>query len=83
MVRRALRRRFGHGVAASAPPWRCLRPIRRTDPSALRLHGRVKEGRFCTGRMRNGPGKRFTRCDRCGDIYWEKNEGDRCERIIA
>ena len=78
MVRRALRRRFGHGVAAYNRGSRLI--SRQTDAA---LAGRVKEGRFCTGRMRNGPGKRFTRCNRCGDIYWEKNEGDRCERIIT
>ena len=54
MVRRALRRRFGHGVAAYNRGSRLI--SRQTDAA---LAGRVKEGRFCTGRMRNGPGKRY------------------------
>lgn len=32
----------------------------------------------CNGTLRNGPGKRFVRCDRCGAIDYERNEGDRC-----
>lgn len=32
----------------------------------------------CPGRMRNGPGKRYVRCNVCGRVDWERNEGDPC-----
>lgn len=36
----------------------------------------------CTGRMRNGPEKRYARCDKCGEIDWEANEGDPCRAFV-
>jgi len=36
--------------------------------------------RACGGTFRNGPDKRFARCDRCGVVDYERNEGDRHER---
>jgi len=48
-----------------------------------RREGKVKVGRYCGGAMGNGPGKDFVRCNRCGNIDYEKYEGDRCGRIIA
>lgn len=36
----------------------------------------------CGGKMYNGPGKKYTRCSKCGRIDWEKNEGDLCSRDI-
>lgn len=35
----------------------------------------------CTGRMRNGPDKRYARCTKCGAIDHELNEGDRCRAL--
>jgi len=32
----------------------------------------------CPGHMENGPGKKYVRCDTCGRVDYEKNEGDRC-----
>lgn len=37
---------------------------------------------ICNGRFRNGPGKLYARCDRCGHVDWEANEGDRCTREV-
>jgi hypothetical protein len=34
----------------------------------------------CGGTLFNGPEKRFVRCDSCGELDWERNEGDRCVR---
>ena len=36
----------------------------------------------CKGRMRNGPGKRYARCESCGEIDWELNEGDPCRQFV-
>jgi hypothetical protein len=36
---------------------------------------------LCPGKMRNGPEKKYTRCDLCSAIDYEKNEGDRCGRV--
>jgi rRNA maturation endonuclease Nob1 len=33
--------------------------------------------RPCGGTFRNGPSKKFARCDRCGVVDYEKYEGDR------
>lgn len=33
----------------------------------------------CPGRYRNGPDKRYVRCNLCKEIDWEANEGDRCK----
>jgi hypothetical protein len=76
--RRTLKKRYGHGVAAYNRGSRLI--SRQTDAA---LAGRVKFGRYCGGKMYNGPGKRFTRCARCGSIDYEANEGDACERVIA
>jgi hypothetical protein len=76
--RRALKKRYGHGVAAYNRGSRLI--SRQTDAA---IAGRVKLGRYCMGKMYNGPGKRFARCGRCGHIDYEANEGDKCGRIIA
>lgn len=31
----------------------------------------------CGGLFRNGPDKRFVRCDACGEVDYERNEGDK------
>lgn len=33
---------------------------------------------LCGGKYQNGPDKRHARCDRCGRIDYEANEGDPC-----
>lgn len=78
MKRRVLRRRYGRGVAAYNRGSRLISRQISGD-----LAGRVKDGRYCGGVMYNGPDKRYTRCSRCKKIDWEKNEGDRCDRVIA
>ena len=37
---------------------------------------------YCQGKMYNGPEKHYTRCNICGDVDYEKNEGDICNVII-
>lgn len=74
-MRNRLRRRYGHGVAAYNRGTRLLR--RQLDRDA------VKVGRYCGGKMHDGPNKAFGRCSSCGKIDYEKYEGDRCTRIIA
>jgi hypothetical protein len=44
---------------------------------------RTRYGRYCTGKMWNGPGKQYARCLKCGDIDYEKYEGDRCGKLIV
>lgn len=39
--------------------------------------------RRCPGTMRNGPEKRYVRCDHCHRIDWERNEGDPCPRKLG
>lgn len=33
--------------------------------------------RVCGGTFRNGPAKKYVRCDRCSAVDYERNEGDR------
>lgn len=42
----------------------------------------TEANRACNGTYRNGPGKRYARCWKCGHVDWEANEGDRCRRLI-
>ena len=37
----------------------------------------------CVGTYRNGPGKRFARCQVCGGVDYEANEGDHCKRAAV
>jgi len=43
-------------------------------------HELAERRRVCGGTYRNGPDKRFCRCDTCRRIDYEANEGDRCRR---
>ena len=36
----------------------------------------------CGGKLHNGPGKRYVRCERCQHIDWEANEGDLCTEFV-
>jgi hypothetical protein len=40
----------------------------------------IKRTAKCAGVLRNGPQKRFVRCNKCERIDYEGNEGDRCSR---
>lgn len=43
---------------------------------------KIKKIIRCNGTMRNGPGKRYSRCSKCGSIDWELYEGDQCRAFI-
>lgn len=38
--------------------------------------------RICRGVMIDGPAKLHCRCDTCGAVSYEANEGDRCGREV-
>ena len=40
---------------------------------------RLTKSQRCKGKLYNGPGKRYCRCNVCHRIDWEANEGDRCQ----
>ncbi|MDD3983984.1 MAG: hypothetical protein PHU54_08595 [Candidatus Omnitrophica bacterium] len=64
------------GAAAYNRGSRCISEQIDREQSSRRILVR------CAGRMRNGPGKRFARCDKCGQIDWELNEGDPCRGFV-
>ena len=74
---KALRRRYGRGAAAYNRGSRAIRAQIDRELAERRV------GRYCTGTMYNGPGKRYVRCAKCRVVDYEKNEGDRCGRLIA
>ena len=51
----------------------------RLDREAAERRVRV----LCRGVYRNGPDKRYARCDQCGHVDYEANKGDRCNRPRA
>ena len=56
----------------------------RAISEAINREQRTKRTKIrCSGKMRNGPEKRYARCDTCGRIDWEANEGDRCLEWVA
>lgn len=62
------------GAAAYRRGSRVIREQIDRECSARRLR--------CAGKMRNGPDKRFARCDQCGAISYEKYEGDTCGKEV-
>lgn len=72
---KALKRRYGHGVAAYRRGSRAIQAQLERDLP--------RQGWLCPGKMENGPGKRFVRCGRCDAIDYEKSEGDRCNKLFT
>ena len=72
---KVLRKRYGRGVAAYNRGSRLI--SRQLDRAVIR------DGWYCNGRMENGPNKNYARCQKCGHIDYEKNEGDLCGRLIV
>jgi hypothetical protein len=63
------------GVAAYNRGSRAI--SRALDRDAEELREKRRSGAVrCGGTFRNGPEKKYGRCDRCGRIDYEKYEGD-------
>lgn len=58
------------------------RDIRALARARVALAARLREAPDCGGTFYNTQGKRAARCDRCGGLDYEANEGDRCTRRV-